>query len=268
VARPLCAARLGRGGRCPAQTVNIFGNLVPNNSDNVTIPPRTVGVKFWSTQSGSISAIRFYRGTTSPLGHVASLYSARGTLLGSVTMAHESGAMPGWQVATFASPISISPNTTYVAAYYIPSGKYQRMPYGLTQGVTTGPLTAPASSTVGGNGIYRNGQTFPTMKWEDANFFVDVEFTPTAPTPYLTLSFNPANPSIASNAPGGTVVATITANWSNGSPFTGALTFGPPNSNDKATFSISGNNLIVNPAGPGVSADGSTTQRVTIVATQ
>jgi hypothetical protein len=253
---------------CFSQTVNIFGNLVPSNSDNVTIPPRTVGVKFWSTQSGSISAIRFYRGTTSPLGYVASLYSARGTLLGSVNMARESGAMPGWQVATFASPIPISPNTTYVAAYYLPSGAYQRVPYGLTQGVTTGPLNAPASSTVGGNGIYRNGQTFPTWTWENANFFVDVVFTPTAPTPYLTLSFNPANPSIASNAPAGTVVATITASWSDGSPFTGTLTFGPPNSNDKATFSVSGNNLIINPGGPGVSADGGTTQLVTIVATQ
>jgi hypothetical protein len=32
------------------------------------------------------------------------------------------------------------------------------------------------------------------------------------------------------------------------------LSFAPPYSNDKGTFAISGNNLILNPAGPGVSA--------------
>ena len=254
---------------CFSETINIFGNLVPSNSNNVSIPPRTVGVKFWSSQPGSIEAIWFYRGTTSPQGYVASLYSAKGTLLGSVTLAQELGAVPGWQVATFASPIPISPNTTYVAAYYLPSGgAYQRVPNGLTQGATTGPLTAPASSAVGGNGVYQDGRTFPTLKWQDANFFVDVVFTPAAPTPYLTLSFNPANPSITNNAPAGTVVATIAPSWSDGSPFTGTLSFGLPNSNDQGRFSISGNNLIINPDGPGVSADGGTTQSVTIVATQ
>jgi hypothetical protein len=66
----------------------------------------------------------------------------------------------------------------------------------------------------------------------------------------------------------GSAVATITATWSDGSPFTGTLSFGAPYSNDNATFAISGNNLIINPAGPGVSGDANTTQNVTIVATQ
>jgi hypothetical protein len=64
------------------------------------------------------------------------------------------------------------------------------------------------------------------------------------------------------------VVATVTASWSDGSPFTGTLTFGAPYYNDNATFAISGNNLIINPAGPGVSAVANTLQNVTIVATQ
>ncbi len=253
---------------CLSQTVSIFGNAVPNNpveADNAAV---TLGVKFWSSAAGSISAIRFYRGAVSPQGYVASLYSASGSLLGSVKMAHESGPVPGWQTATLASPISISPNTTYVAGYYVPSGEYPDVYYGLTQGVTTGPLNVPAGSTVGGNGVYIYRQAFPNSTWEASNYFVDVLFTPTVVTPYLTLSFNPASPSIANNAPAGTVVATITAKWSNGNPFTGTLSFGAPDSNDKATFAISGNLLIVNPAGPGLSVDGGTTQFVTIVATQ
>jgi hypothetical protein len=253
---------------CLAQTVSIFGNAVPSNPVEADKSAVTVGVKFWSSTSGSISAIRFYRGAVSPPGYVASLYSASGSVLGSVKMSHESGPVPGWQTATFATPISISPNTTYVAGYYAPSGQYPDVYYGLNQGVTTGPLNVPANASVGGNGVYTYNQAFPRSSWEASNYFVDVLFTPAVATPYLTLSFNPASPSVASNAPGGTVVATISASWSDGSPFTGTLSFGAPNSNDKAAFAISGNQLIVNPSGPGLSANGGTTQAVTIVATQ
>jgi Domain of unknown function (DUF4082) len=258
---------LTSGCEALAQTVSIFGNTAPSAGEGWNTP-MTLGVKFWSTEAGTVSAIQFYRHTTSPQGYVASLYSASGTLLGSVTMATESGPVPGWQVGAFASPIPISPNTSYVAAYYVPSGEYTQVPQGLAQGVTTGPLNAPASSAVGGNGVYHSKLAFPTHTWENANYSADVVFTPAAPKPYLTVSFNPANPTVASNAPAGTVVATVTASWSDGSPFTGSLSFGSPNSNDKATFAISGNQLIVNPDGPGLSADGGTDQLVTIVATQ
>jgi hypothetical protein len=251
---------------CRSQAISIFGNSPPSNASEGIQTPITLGIKFWSSQSGTVSAIRFYRGTTSPLGYVARLYSASGSVLGSVTMTTESGPVPGWQVATFAAPISISPNTTYVAAYYVPSGEYMRAPQGLAQGVATGPLTAPASTAVGGNGVvHYSGLGFPTNTWENANYLADVLFTPTGT--YLSLSFNPANPSIASSAPAGTVVSTVTASWSDGSPFTGTLSFAQPYSNDQGTFAISGNNLIINPAGPGVSNDANTVQNVTITAT-
>ncbi|HZU91695.1 MAG TPA: DUF4082 domain-containing protein [Stellaceae bacterium] len=264
----MCGAWLGGAAAAAAQTVTLFGNATPNNPVENDPNAVTLGVKFWSSQSGTISGIRFYRGAVSPYGYVASLYSASGSLLGSVKMAHESSPVPGWQVAKFASPIPISANKTYVAAYYAPSGQYVDVYYGLSNGVTTGPLHAPASATVGGNGVYVYARAFPNQTWEDSNYFVDVLFTPTATTPYLKLSFNPANPSVASNAPGGTVVATITASWSDGSPFTGTLSFGSPYSNDNGIFAISGNNLIINPNGPGLSSDAGTTQSVTIVATQ
>jgi hypothetical protein len=56
----------------------------------------------------------------------------------------------------------------------------------------------------------------------------------------------------------GSVVATITAGWSDGSPFIGTLVFAPPYSNDQGVFSISGNDLIVSQSGPGLSSDAST----------
>jgi len=223
-------------------------------------------VKFWSSQSGTISGIRFYRAAVSSNGYVASLYSADGTLLGSATLAHESGPVPGWQVANFVSPIPVSANTTYVSAYYCPVGQGAEDLNGLKDGVTNGPLTAPASSAVGGNGVYNAKNAFPKNSQQASNYYVDVLFTPTGES--LILSFDPPNPSIPANAPLGSIVATITPIWSDGSPFTGTISFGPPYSNDQGVFAISGNNLIVNPSGPGVSAAANTIQNVTIVATQ
>jgi hypothetical protein len=249
-------------------TFNIFGSAVPSQSTVAYAKPVTVGVKFWSSESGWIEAIRFYRGTVSPGGYIASLYSASGRLLGSVTMAQESGPVPGWQVAQLASPIPIAANRTYVAAYYTASGQYAKTPQGLLHGETTGPLHASASATVGGNGVYLNKDGFPSLVNVASNYFVDVLFATTDVQPYLVLSFNPANPTVAANASAGIVVAAITAQWSDGSPFAGTLSFGTPYSNDNATFAISGNNLIVNPEGPGLSSDGGQIQNVTIVATQ
>jgi Domain of unknown function (DUF4082) len=253
------------GGESSAQSISIFGNAVPSDPTGGGTKV-TLGVKFWSSQSGTISAIRFYRASVSSHGYVAKLYSAGGTLLGSATLAHESGPVPGWQIADFASPIPVSANTTYIAAYYSAAGQGAGDPRELRNGVTTGPLTAPASSAVGGNGVFNSKNAFPNSKYEASNFYVDVLFTPTGAT--LVLNFNPPNPSIPANTPLGSVVATVTPSWSNGSPFTGTLSFAQPYSNDQATFAMSGNNLIINPSGPGVSADSNTVQNVTVVATQ
>jgi Domain of unknown function (DUF4082) len=261
----LSLAILGSRQDSSAQSLNIFGNAVPSDPTGAgkTV---TLGVKFWSSQSGTISAIRFYRATVSSNGYIASLYSAGGTILGAATLAHESGPVPGWQVANFASPIPVSANTTDISAYYCPAGQGARDPDELKSGVTNGPLIAPASSAVGGNGVYNSKNAFPKSSYQASNYYVGVLFAPTGPS--LILSFNPPNPSIPANVPLAPLVATITPTWSDGSPFTGTLSFGPPYSNDQGVFAISGNNLIVNPSGPGLSADANTVQNVTIVVTQ
>jgi hypothetical protein len=256
------------GGRASlAQSpVNIFGNAVPANAVEADYSAVTLGVKFWSSQAGTISAIRFYRGATSSSGYVARLYSAAGTTLGSAALPTESGPVPGWQTAVFPAPISISANTSYVAAYYTPNGNYADDYYGLNNGVTNGPLTAPASSAVGGNGVYYGGLGFPNGTWEASNYYVDVLFTPAGQPPVLSLSFEPPNPSIPNTTPKGATVATILPIWSNGQPFTGTISIG--NSNPAGVFAISGNSLIVSPSGPGVGAAGGTVEQVTIVAMQ
>jgi hypothetical protein len=248
-------------------TDSLFTDVVPTTPVEKTTNATTLGVKFWSSQTGSIAAILFYRAAKSPNGYVATLYSSKGsTVLGSVTMATESGPVLGWQQAVFAAPISISANTTYVAAYYAPSGQYAETSTGLTNTVTSGALNAPASSTVGGNGVHCRGNCFPNSTGGDANFFVDVAFTASAPV--LNIALSPANPTIPSTTPLGAVVATVSVTWSNGAPFAGTLSFGSPNSNGGGVYALSGNNLIINPSGPGVSTAGGSVQNVTIVATQ
>jgi hypothetical protein len=89
--------------------------------------------------------------------------------------------------------------------------------------VTYGPLTAPANSAVGGNGVYHYNNSFPNQNFDASNYYVDVLFNPTGTA--LLLSFNPPNPSISATAPLGSAVATIDASWSDSAPFTGTLAF-------------------------------------------
>jgi hypothetical protein len=250
-----------------AQSLSLFTDAAPVDAAVSSTSASTLGVKFWSSQSGTISAIKFYRGAKSPNGYVARLYSATGTLLGSVTMAQESGPVPGWQQAVFASPIAIAANTGYVAAYYAPTGQYADTPQGLQQSVSNGPLIAPAASLVGGNGVYGRNRQFPIQDYQNTNYFVDVAFVP-AGSPYLNITVSPSNSTISSTTPLGATVAQVTAAWSDGSPFTGTLSFGPPNFNAGGVYALDGNNLIISPNGPGVGATGGTTAYVTIVATQ
>jgi hypothetical protein len=86
--------------------------------------------------------------------------------------------------------------------------------------------------------------------------------------PQLVITFDPPTPSLSSDASGSTVVSAVNVTWSNGAPFTGTIAFTTPFSDDSSTFALSGNNVIVNPDGPGLGADGDTTQMVSIVATQ
>lgn len=256
-------------GRAQAQTpVTIFGTAVPHNPDITSDAAAvTLGVKFRSTQAGTIAGIRFYRAhRASSAGYTVKLFSSSGSRLAQATTTTDTCAIPCWEQVNFASPISIAANTVYVAAYYTANGNYaddETTNGGLTNAVTNGPLTAPASSSVGGNGVYTYSTGFPNQTWQDSNYYVDISFTATAPT--LHMVFNPTAPTIPSTAPPGTVVASVMVTWSNGDPFTGSYKFEPPNGNDNGTFAFSGANVVV---GSGLSADGGTTQNITVCASQ
>jgi hypothetical protein len=156
---------------------DLFGNTVPgttsyNNSQSVEL-----GVKFQSSEAGYITGIRFYKGAGNTGTHIGNLWSSTGTLLATATFTGETAS--GWQQVSFASPVAITTGTTYLASYFDPMGHYSYNADYFTTSVTNGPLTALASSTPGGDGVYKYSasSTFPDLTYGGANYWVDVLFT-------------------------------------------------------------------------------------------
>jgi hypothetical protein len=66
------------------------------------------------------------------------------------------------------------------------------------------------------------------------------------------ITVRPNTPEVPDTTPLGAVVASYTVVMSDGSPFTGTIGFGPPFFDGGGVFALSGHNIIVNPAGPGL----------------
>jgi len=143
--------------------------------------PVELGVKFKSEVAGYATGVRFYKGTTNTGTHVGNLWAADGTLLSSVAFTNETAS--GWQEASFPTPVPIAADTVYVASYFTPVGGFSHDQFFFSNnGVTNSPLTAPRSSDVGGNGVFRYGAGggFPDQSVNHSNYWVDVVFDTTA----------------------------------------------------------------------------------------
>jgi Domain of unknown function (DUF4082) len=82
---------------------------------------------------------------------------------------------------SFATPVAITANTTYIASYHTNVGRYAAdSNYFASAGVYNPPLRALADGVDGGNGVFRYGKTgFPTSSSLATNYWVDVVFTTT-----------------------------------------------------------------------------------------
>jgi hypothetical protein len=175
-------------------------SLWPNNPTPsiVTVnDPNAVelGVNFQSSQAGGVLGIRFYKGPQNTGTHVGSLWDSGGNLLGQVTFSGETAS--GWQQMSFATPINISANTTYIASYHN-NGFYSADQNYFATAYISGTLTALASSNSGGNGVYLYGAGgFPTNTYNASNYWVDVVFQaaqslwPNNPTPSIVTVNDP-----------------------------------------------------------------------------
>jgi hypothetical protein len=124
---PLIAVALilGIGVAQAQQTpITLLGTKTPKNTADTDTNAVTLGVKFKSTQAGTVSAIRFYRAVKNTSGYTVKLFNGSGSVLAQARSTSDTCTIPCWEQISFASPISISANTSYVAAYYTANGRY------------------------------------------------------------------------------------------------------------------------------------------------
>jgi hypothetical protein len=137
-----------------------------------------LGVKFRSDVAGTVTGVRFYKGTATTGTHTGTVWSSSGTRLATATFTGETAS--GWQKVTFSTPVAITANTVYVVSYHTNVGHYAYT-YNTfaTAGVDSGPLHALAAGVSGGNGVYRYGATaLPNSSFNSSNYWVDVVFVP------------------------------------------------------------------------------------------
>ncbi|MFC4784407.1 N,N-dimethylformamidase beta subunit family domain-containing protein [Nocardioides sp. MAHUQ-72] len=230
--KPGITVTAGGGGGSTTCPCTIWpSSAVPQGTDPDTSPVE-LGVKFRAAQNGSITGIRYYKPTQATGTHVGTLWTGTGTKLATATFTNETAS--GWQQASFATPVPVTANTTYVASYFAPS-RYAVSSAYFTSAVTNGPLTALRDGTDGGNGVYRYGTTagsFPTSTFNSENYWVDVVYDNGPDTTKPTLS----NRSPASGATNVAVGVAPTA------------TFSEPVTASTVTFTLK------NPAGTTVTA--------------
>ena len=175
---------------CPALTgltassgsnISIFTTQIPKGVPGQDAPLE-LGTKFRSAVPGFITGIRFYKTTGYSGIHVGQLYSyPGGALLGQATFTGETAS--GWQTATFATPVAIAANTTYIASYYNTSGWYVSDQYGLGAAISNLGLTGLADATDGPNGVYAYSATptYPNLSFRASNYWVDPVFSTNIP---------------------------------------------------------------------------------------
>jgi hypothetical protein len=160
-------------------------SVVPQNP-LYSAPPVTLGVKFESSVSGSITGIRFYKGAGNNGTHIGLLYGSGGALLAQATFTAETPS--GWQQVNFSTPVAIAANTVYVAAYFTTSGFAYDSTYFDNSGVSNPPLQALKDGVDGPNGVYLFGSTpqFPNADGLGENYWVDVVLSTTTSARILT----------------------------------------------------------------------------------
>ncbi|MBW4636966.1 MAG: DUF4082 domain-containing protein [Gloeocapsa sp. UFS-A4-WI-NPMV-4B04] len=141
---------------------------LPNFTDSV---PYELGMKFRSAKGGQITALRFWKAPSETGTHIGKLWTATGTLLGSVTFSSETAS--GWQEQLLETPVNIQANTTYVVSVNV-NTYYVATSNGLSSSITNGDLSSVAD---GNNGVYNlSPNSFPTSSYGNTNYYRDITF--------------------------------------------------------------------------------------------
>lgn len=244
-----------------SSSLSLFSaSATPATTDYADGSAYELGVRFTSDVAGTVTGIRFYKGTGNTGTHVGHLWTNTGTMLASATFTNETAS--GWQQVNFAQPVAISANTVYVASYTDPNGNYAlNRPY-FTSEYNNAPLHALADGVAGYSGTFSNiasGSTgaFPCCGYESSNYWVDVVFTPGSST--STTSSN-SSVTISSVSPASGPISGGTLVTINGSGFASgaSVSFGGANASS-VNFISSTQLTAVTPAGSAGSVNVSVT---------
>jgi hypothetical protein len=165
---------------CPC---TLFNGIQPSGATTENDgQPLNLGMKFIPGQSGYITGLRFYKVAANTGTHTGQLYSGSGALLATAVFTNETAS--GWQQVNLSTPVAVTAGATYLVSYHSSSGYYTQTSGYFGNAVVNGPLTAPASSTSGGNGVYLYSVSpgRPVNTWNAANYWVDVVFNTVLPT--------------------------------------------------------------------------------------
>ncbi|GAA3458432.1 DUF4082 domain-containing protein [Saccharothrix longispora] len=160
---------------CPCTVWDDFARPATYTADDTT--PIEVGTKVRFNGKGEVLGIRFFKGAGNTGTHTGTLWSSTGLIMATGTFQDETAA--GWQKLTFASPVQVQANTTYVVSYYAPNGRYSVTPGGFAgAGASHAGLRALADGGDGPNGVYRYGAGggFPESTYNATNYWVDVVY--------------------------------------------------------------------------------------------
>jgi hypothetical protein len=134
-----------------------------------------LGVKFRTDVDGFVTGVRFYKSAANTGPHIGNLWSSSGALLSTATFTNESGS--GWQEVTFAAPVAVTANTTYVASYHTTAGHYAATGGFFASAGAGNPPVRALSNAAGANGVYWYGASaFPAFSYNATNYWVDVVF--------------------------------------------------------------------------------------------
>ena len=263
---------------CPCSLWGTSTQVPTADADSGDPTPGEVGVKFKADSFGAVTGVRFYKAAANTGTHIGSLWSTDGTRLAQATFTGETGS--GWQTVTFATPVQVTPGTTYIASYYAPNGHYAATANYLYRNPAPGPngggtADAPPLHAIRNTGTETNGvytysasSTFPANSFGAANYWVDVVFSPTpAPGQVTNVSAvaggkTSANVTWSAPATGGAVTSykitpyvgstAQTPTTINGSPPATAATITGLTTGTTYTFTVQ----AINPtgSGPGVGA--------------
>ncbi|WP_169735482.1 DUF4082 domain-containing protein [Actinokineospora inagensis] len=162
----------GAAGQCPCTLFR------PTDAPETSATDAQVelGMRITPSANGYITGVRFYKVAGDTGSHTGTLWTSAGAQVATGTFTNETTS--GWQTLTFATPVQVTADTSYVVSFWGSAGKYGYTPQYFATSHVNGPITAPASTDTAPNGLYRygTGGLVPNGSGNGTNYWVDAVF--------------------------------------------------------------------------------------------